>query len=84
MYKPRKRATSVILSIAVGISCLLGITENGTEAEAAKKAVLKTKKISMQAGTKKKISILRKKKKAKYSLKFQNQPAKNYLSANQE
>lgn len=38
----------------------------------------------MQAGTKKKISILRKKKKAKYSLKFQNQPAKNYLSANQE
>lgn len=67
MYKPRKRATSVILSIAVGISCLLGITENGTEAEAAKKAVLKTKKISMQAGTKKKISILRKKKKAKYS-----------------
>lgn len=69
LQRGQKKALAIALSVAMGVSCFGGFLGNSTEMQAAKKTVLKTKKVTLQVGKKKKISISGKKKKASYTFK---------------
>ncbi len=69
--KRTKRGMAVLLALALAGSCVLSPTDYA-ETKSVNKAVLKTKKMSLKVGKKKKISIKRKKSGAKYSFKASN------------
>ncbi len=66
-----KKGMAVLLTLALAGSCVFSPTDSA-KAKSVKKAALKTKKVSLKVGKKKKISIARKKSGAKYSFKASN------------
>lgn len=72
----KRRAVSLTLLLAMTCSCVTGALTGAQDAQAAKKATLKTKKATIEVGAKKTIIITGKRKKASYLFKASNKKIK--------
>lgn len=76
LTKSGKRIVSFGLALAVTGSCFAGILSDPASTQAAKKAKLKTKSMTLEVGKKKTISLTGKKSKAKYTFQASNKKIK--------
>ena len=76
LTKSSKRVLSLGLALAVTGSCLTGMFTDPASLQAAKKAKLKTKSMTLEVGKKKTIKLTGKKSKAKYTFKASNKKIK--------
>lgn len=76
LTKNSKRIVSLGLALAVTGSCFAGILSDPAGLQAAKKAKLQTKSMTLEVGKKKTIKLTGKKSKAKYTFKASNKKIK--------
>lgn len=76
LTKSGKRIVSFGLALAVTGSCFAGILSDPASTQAAKKAKLKTKSMTLEVGKKKTIGLTGKKSKAKYTFQASNKKIK--------
>lgn len=72
----KRRAVSLTLLLAMTCSCVSGALTKAPDAQAAKKASIKNKKVTLEVGAKKTIKITGKQKKASYLFKASNKKIK--------
>lgn len=72
----KRRVITMALLAALFSSCIGGAFVKAPDSQAAKKAKLKTKKVTLEIGKKKKIQITGKQKKATYTFKASNKKVK--------
>lgn len=72
----KRRVVTMALLLAMFSSCIGGALAKAPDSQAAKKAKLSTKKVSLEIGKKKTIKITGKKKKAVYTFKASNKKIK--------